>query len=203
MSVQKEHHGVVVDYGNPAVTKGISVFDPEFDSLFAYEGDDLGVRYTPEATKFRLWAPTASEAKVLLYPVWRCTFAEEMDILAMKAGRTLTLEGDYKGIGYNYKVKIGEQWNEGVDPYATAVGINGDRGAIVDMEATNPERWTEDRPPLASPVDAVIYELHLRDLSIHPKSGISHRGKYLGLAEEGTRGRNRSRPDLIISAALG
>lgn len=189
MSVQKEHHGVVVDYGNPAVTKGISVFDPEFDSLFAYEGDDLGVRYTPEATKFRLWAPTASEAKVLLYPVWRCTFAEEMDMARDEGGTwTLTLEGDYKGIGYNYKVKIGEQWNEGVDPYATAVGINGERGAIVDMEATNPERWTEDRPPLASPVDAVIYELHLRDLSIHPKSGISHRGKYLGLAEEGTRG---------------
>lgn len=151
MSVQKEHHGVVVDYGNPAVTKGISVFDPEFDSLFAYEGDDLGVRYTPEATKFRLWAPTASEAKVLLYPVWRCTFAEEMDMTRDEGGTwTLTLEGDYKGIGYNYKVKIGGQWNEGVDPYATAVGINGDRGAIVDMEATNPERWTEDRPPLAS-----------------------------------------------------
>lgn len=188
MSVQKEHD-VVIDYGDPAVTGGVSVFDARFDELFAYDGDDLGVRYTPEETKFRLWAPTASEAKVLLYPVWACTFAEEMDMHRdVKGTWTLRLEGDYKGIGYIFKVKVGEQWNEAVDPYAAAVGINGDRGAIIDLQATNPGHWTDDKPPLASPVDAIIYELHLRDLSIHPGSGIAHPGKYLGLAEEGTKG---------------
>ena len=188
MSVQKEHH-VVVDYGDPAVTNGVSVFDARFDELFAYDGDDLGVRYTPEETKFRLWAPSASEAKVLLYPVWDFMFAEEMEMTRDVQGTwTLQLEGDYKGIGYKYKVKVGEQWNEAVDPYAAAVGINGDRGAIIDLQAANPNRWTEDRPPLDSPIDAVIYELHLRDLSIHPSGGITHAGKYLGLAEEGTRG---------------
>ncbi|MFU1798709.1 type I pullulanase [Paenibacillus azoreducens] len=188
MSVQKEHR-VVVDYGEPAVTNGISVFDPEFDSHFAYEGDDLGVHYTPEATTFRLWAPTASEAKVLLYPDWMSTFAEEMEMKRDQGGTwTFHLEGDNKGIGYTYKVKVGEQWNEAVDPYAKAVGVNGDRGAIVDLAETNPDYWTDDKPSLESPVDAVIYELHLRDLSIHPSSGVSHPGKFIGLAEEGTKG---------------
>ncbi|MWV44633.1 type I pullulanase [Paenibacillus sp. HJL G12] len=188
MAVQKEHD-VVVDYGDPATTNGISVFDADFDFFYAYDGDDLGVRYTPEETKFRVWAPTATEVKVLLYPVWACTFAEEMEMVRDTQGTwVLRIEGDYKGIGYKYKVKIGEQWNEAVDPYAVAVGINGDRGAIVDLSATDPSHWIPDKPLLASPVDAVIYELHLRDLSIHPSSGISHPGKYLGLAEEGTKG---------------
>jgi type I pullulanase len=188
LSVQKEHH-VVVDYGDPAITNGISVFDAEFDLHFAYEGEDLGVRYTPEETRFRLWAPTASEVKVLLYPDWTSTFVEELHMTRDVGGTwTLCHEGDYKGISYTYKVKIGEQWNEAVDPYAKAVGVNGDRGAIVDLAETNPNRLTENKPPLESPVDAVIYELHLRDLSIHPYSGISYPGKYLGLTEEGTKG---------------
>lgn len=187
MAVQKEHD-VVIDYGDPAVTNGVSVFDAEFDELFAYDGDDLGVRYAPEETRFRLWAPTASEAKVVLYPVRAYTFAEEMEMTRDVGGTwILHLEGDYKGIGYKYKVKVGEQWNEAVDPYAAAVGINGDRGAILDFSATDPSHWTKDKPPLHSPVDSVIYELHVRDLSIHPGSGISHPGKYLGLAEEGTK----------------
>ncbi|MCJ8014340.1 type I pullulanase [Paenibacillus sp. KQZ6P-2] len=187
MAVQKEHD-VVVDYGDPAVTNGVSVFDAAFDESFAYDGDDLGVCYTPVETKFRLWAPTASEARLLLYPAMACTLAEELEMIRDVGGTwALRMEGDFKGFGYKYKVRIGGQWNEAVDPYAAAVGINGDCGAIVDLSA-NPDHWTEEKPALDSPVDAVIYELHLRDLSIHPGSGISHPGKYLGLAEEGTKG---------------
>src|SRR5690606_41380444 len=87
------------------------------------------------------------------------------------------------------RVTVGGRTNEAVDPYAKAVGVNGERGMVIDLSRTNPEGWEElVKPPFQHPVDAVIYELHVRDLSMHPASGITHKGKFLGLTERGTRG---------------
>ncbi|MBT2289883.1 type I pullulanase [Paenibacillus albidus] len=188
MSVQREMKEPV-HYGDLASTNGISVFDHEFDDLFSYDGTDLGLTYRPGYSEFCLWAPTSQEAELVLYDSWQGEAAQRLPMNREVRGTwRLTVRGDLAGKFYTYRVRIGEQWNEAVDPYARAVGINGDRGAILDMEKTNPQRWTTDKPPFGDPVDAVIYELHLRDLSIHPQSGIVHKGQYLGLAEEGTRG---------------
>lgn len=204
MSVQKEYHGTI-DYGDLTVTDGISVFDPAFDERFVYDGDDLGVGYSPERTRFRLWAPTASEAKVVLYETWDGTAVNELPMQRdVKGTWTLTVEEDCRGLLYTYRVKIGQQWNEAVDPYAKAVGVNGEKAAILDLRSTDPQGWEQDvRPPLASPVDAVIYELHLRDLSIHPHSGIRQKSKFLGLTEEGTRGPEGIPTGLDHIAGLG
>ncbi|MBQ8308145.1 MAG: type I pullulanase, partial [Alistipes sp.] len=89
---------------------------------------------------------------------------------------------------YTFAVRVGEEWLPecaGID--AKAVGVNGGRGAILDLATTDPEGWAEDqRPPLRSLSDVVIYEMHHRDFSIDPSSGIEHRGKFLALTEEGT-----------------
>lgn len=204
LSVQKEFHGTI-DYGDVAVTGGISVFDAKFDELYVYDGDDLGAVYTPEQTRFRLWAPTASEAKVILYETEDGTPVNELPMKRDVQGTwTLTVPEDCGGLFYTYRVKVGEQWNEAVDPYAKAVGVNGKKAAILDLRSTNPEGWENDqKPPLASPTDAVIYELHVRDLSIHPRSGIREKGKFLGLTEEGTRGPNGIPTGLDHIAGLG
>ena len=70
---------------------------------------------------------------------------------------------------------------------AHAVGVNGKRAAIIDMRETDPEGWEEDqRPPLASPADVIIYEVHHRDFSVDPSSGIKNKGKFLAMTETGT-----------------
>ena len=86
-------------------------------------------------------------------------------------------------------VKRDTFWNdETPDPYAIAVGVNGLRAMVVDLSKTNPDGWENDRrPPLRGYHDIVLYELHLRDFSIHPSSGIKHKGKYLSLTETGTK----------------
>jgi pullulanase len=69
-----------------------------------------------------------------------------------------------------------------------AVGVNGKRGAVVNLKETNPDGWENDQSPvLNNPVDAVIYELHVRDASIDVSSGIRYKGKFLGLTETGTK----------------
>lgn len=70
MSVQGERDEPIY-YGDPAVTGGVSVFVDGFDDLFSYEGDDLGLSYTPERSAFRLWAPTSQEAQLVLYDSWQ------------------------------------------------------------------------------------------------------------------------------------
>ncbi|ASA25264.1 type I pullulanase [Paenibacillus donghaensis] len=203
MSVQREMKERI-DYGDPAATGGISVFAEDFDLMFSYGGDDLGLTYTAARSSFCLWAPTSLQAEVLLYDTWDGEAVHRLPMARDVRGTwRLSVEGDLEGKFYTYRVRIGDQWNEAVDPYARAVGVNGDRGAILDLRKTDPLRWTEDKPPFAHPVDAVIYELHLRDLSVHPASGITHKGQYLGLAESGTRGPGGLATGLDHIAALG
>lgn len=162
----------------------------EFDHLFYYDGNDLGNIYTPQETKFRLWAPTASEAKLVTYKKWNDEKGTEISMDQGEKGTwTVKLTGDQKGLFYTYKVKIGDKWTEAVDPYVRAASVNGDKGAVVDLKETNPKNWKGNKKPkFKNPEDAIIYELQVRDLSIQPESGIKNKGKYLGVTEKGTRG---------------
>lgn len=91
-----------------------------------------------------------------------------------------TVKGNLAGMFYTFDIGKGEC----PGTFAKAVGVNGNRAAILNMADTNPEGWADDRrPALASPADQVIYELHMRDFSISPTSGMKHQGKYLALTE--------------------
>jgi pullulanase len=102
------------------------------------------------------------------------------------------VSGDLNGTYYTYQVRTENGWLEKTPGiYAQAVGVNGQRAMVIDMATTNPENWQKDKgPQLNSPNDAIIYELHVRDLSIHSESGIKDKGKFLGLAETGTKATN-------------
>jgi pullulanase len=156
-----------------------------------YNGDDLGVRYTPEATYFRIWAPRAEEVIVRIFDQGHeGNLLEAFSMGKDKRGTwKLQLKGDWVNRYYTIQARIDSRWmNEVPDPYARAVGVNGNRGMIVDLAATNPPGWDETpRPPLNSFADMVIWEIHMRDFSIHPSSGSSYPGKYLAFTERGTR----------------
>ena len=91
-----------------------------------------------------------------------------------------TVKGDLKGKFYTFDIGKGET----LGVFAKAVGVNGMRGAIVDMTETNPQGWENDqRPVIQSPADLVIYEMHWRDFSIDASSGLKNKGKFLALTE--------------------
>ncbi len=159
------------------------------DGNYYYDGDDLGVTYSQEQTKFRLWAPTATKVKLLIYDDDHSPTYER--IVKMEKNRNGTwlfiFAGDLAGKYYKYRVYIDDYVNETVGPYARAVGENSERGLILDMSLTNPWGWEYDRRvELEHRVDAVIYELHVRDFSISPYSGIKEKGKFLGFTERET-----------------
>ena len=92
---------------------------------------------------------------------------------------TLTLKRNLQGKFYTFDIGHGE--TPGV--FATAVGVNGKRAAIIDRATTNPAGWAQDKhPALISPADQVIYELHVRDFT-HKMPNNAHPDKFLGVAD--------------------
>ena len=148
------------------------------------------MEYTPLATKFFLWSPTAEEVRLMLYDAGEGGHAYET--VKMELGENGTwmtsVDKDLLGKYYAFNVKINDKW-QGDTPgiNAHAVGVNGKRAAIIDWKTTNPEGWENDRrPSLKSPADMIIYEMHHRDFSVDSTSGIKNKGKYLALTEHGT-----------------
>ena len=89
---------------------------------------------------------------------------------------------DLKNKYYTFQVQQDGKWlAEAPDIYAKAVGVNGHRGMVVDLNSTDPKGWKKDKSPkFKKATDAVIYELHIRDISVDPNSGIKNKGKFLG-----------------------
>ena len=161
-----------------------------FTDYPTYPEANLWTAYTPQSTIFKLWSPVAEEVALNLYAsgdgdnlLERTALAETEEGLW-----TLAINKDLQGIYYTYQVKVEGEWlAETPGIYATAVGVNGKRAMVLDMAATDPENWTQDKgPAVASPNEVVLYEAHVRDLTISKNSGSSKPGKFLGLVEAGT-----------------
>ncbi|WJH28078.1 type I pullulanase [Paenibacillus sp. CC-CFT742] len=168
-----------------------------------YEGKDLGVTIGAQFCQFKVWAPDAVQMHVLLYPASTAELpggeggtgeerAEPKEFLMERQQQgiwQLKLDGEWGGYRYMYRATFkGGLQETAVDPYARAVTMNGEMGVIIRLEETDPQGWSQDvRPELKSPVDAVLYELHVRDFSIHPSSGMGNKGKYLAFTETGLR----------------
>lgn len=155
---------------------------------------DLWLDYSKAATEFKIWSPTAEDVTLRLYKSGNGSIPHsKFDMEIDESGIwKLEINGDMNGTYYTYQIKLGGQWlKETPGIYAKAVGVNGKRAMVLDMESTNPKDWDIDSgPKINTPNEAVIYELHVRDMTVHPQSGSSMPGKYLGLLENNTKGPN-------------
>ena len=139
------------------------------------------VSYSPKQTTFKLNAPKKPTLRI--YEAGRGGKVEKKIKMKQTSKNVweTTISGDLKGKFYTFDIGRGE--TPGV--FAKAVGINGKRGAIVDMQTTNPSGWNNDRRlTLRSPADLIIYEMHHRDFSIDASSGLVNKGKFLALTEQ-------------------
>ena len=146
-----------------------------FNDELVYDGNDLGAVYTKEKTTFRIWTPAAGKVSLNLYEQGDGDNLIETIPMTADVKGTWVCEktGDLNGVYYTYSVQIGNKVNEVVDLYARSAGVNGNRGEILDLQATDPDGFDADvRPAFNNATDAVIYEVHIRDLSSDASSGI-------------------------------
>ena len=189
------------------LTLGISVFynTQQFKDNYTYYGDDLGVTFNKTKTKttFKLWAPVSTNVILNIYDYGTefQSFEEPAQALPSKRYQmrheqqgvwSITIPAYLHGKYFTYTVTNGTLTNEVVDPYAKACGVNGKRGMIVDFDVINEEiGWDEVSWPnknLNSNTDAIVYEAHVRDMTISETSGVTReeKGTFLGLSRKGT-----------------
>lgn len=164
--------------------------DAVYQSWPTYAGVDLELTVDNGGTHWRLWSPAADAARVLIYPTDRNSAA--VDTIEMTRGENGTWVANRSeklyGRFYTFAVNVNGKWlAETPGVWAKAVGTNGERAAIIDFSTTDPEGWANDKGPKVSHInDAVIYEMHHRDFSVHPSSGIVNKGKFIALTEPST-----------------
>ena len=165
--------------------------DEQYLSWPAYSGDDLELKVDAAGTHFTLWSPKADAAEVRIYDTDRNT--PPVETLQMKRSEQgtwrVSVPQQLYGKFYTFVVTVdGKQLDETPGIWAKAAGTNGHRAAIIDFAKTNPEGWSTDKGPHTPNItDAVIYEMHHRDFSMHPSSGIVNKGKFLALTEPATK----------------
>ena len=142
--------------------------------------------YSPSKTQFAFWSNVAEQMEVLLY---EDAVSDQYSAVSLKKGAndfwTATVKGDLAGKFYTVRSFQNGEWApEAPGIFAKAVSINGQRAAILDLAATNPEGWNTDvRPAMPDMTDIVVYETHVRDYTMD-NPAIEHKGKFLGMAEQ-------------------
>ena len=179
---------VEIDGYGEAAAVPTSLFDsPEFVEEYTYSGDDLGAVIHGNTTAFKVWAPTASAVVLNLFEAG--DGGEAFETVPMVRGEKGVWSTECtcgSGTYYTYSVTTALGTLEAVDPYARAVGVNGNRGMVVDLSLTDPEGFRSSAydSGLSSYQDAVIWEVHVRDFS-NRLAGSAWPGKYLAFTETG------------------
>lgn len=157
---------------------------------YTYSGSDLGNTFSPNGTKFRVWAPTALDVQLLLYNTENGPLTRQVPMQQSERGTWfIEVQENLENWYYLYQITRHDGTQTAVDPYVRAIAVNATRGMIIDLKKTNPTDWENDQyQPLTHPVDAIIYEVHVRDFSIDSNSGMTHKGQYLAFTERDTRG---------------
>lgn len=172
-------------------TNANNSMESNYASLPSYDGDDLELLVNNTGTHFKLWSPQSSAVRVLIYETDRNSNA--IDTLEMTKAEHGTWEASVSdklyGKFYTFQINHNGKWlDETPGVWAKATGTNGQRAAIIDFSTTNPVGWENDCGPIVRNInDAIIYEMHHRDFSVHPSSGIVNKGKFIALTEKGTR----------------
>lgn len=154
--------------------------------------DTLGALYSPTGTTFRIWSPDRSDVKLYLGGTngsggQLYTLAKRSNFNGYTDIYEITVPGDHLLKEYQFRIN-------GVpvrDPYGSMVKPGTNWNIVMNMNApqTIPANNATPRPPLEHRVDSVIYEVHVRDFTIHESSGVdpAKRGKFLGMVQTGTR----------------
>lgn len=211
-------HNAYALYGSNACTEGVFAESSTgskssytkaceaIDKEYTYTGHDLGATYTPEATTFKVWAPTATEVYLNLFSTSSDEEPGAEDLGSYELTKlvdgekwtgvwTITIEGDQKNVHYTYTITATKPTGTQTitkqiqDIYSVAAGVNGKRSMVCDLDSTDPEDWQKDSHVFVDETtDSLVWELNIKCFSYGSVSGVSeaNQGKYLAFTESGT-----------------
>jgi len=160
-----------------------------------YSAKKLGAFVENGTTCFRLFAPQAFEVSLVVKKtVDEKNYKEYLMTKDADGVWEVVLSGELYGKFYGFKVLNSKKVKKTdvlcLDPYAHAVAsynsYMGERLGIVVKE--DDFDWENDEWIQRDWRDLIIYEMHIKDQTSHPSSGVGKGGTYLGLTEKGKPG---------------
>jgi pullulanase-type alpha-1,6-glucosidase len=151
------------------------------DDLYTYDGD-LGVIFNGSVPTIRVWAPTARSVRLHVFddPGNAGTASAIVDMSPGDAGTwSATGDASWNRKYYLFEVEVfvrstGQvEHNLVTDPYTLSLSMNSQRSQIVNLGDNDlkPKNWSKlKKPKLRAPEDIALYELHVRDFSMHDDS---------------------------------
>ncbi len=165
------------------------------DKQYNYSGEDLGSRYSKTATSFKVWSPVSSSAELFIFDDATSGPDQIIDMKRDQHGVwSANVNGDLNGHFYQYRFKSYLETRVTADINSYAASLDGKRSMVVDLSKTNPANFTRPKSSSRPMTESILYEMHIRDFTVDPSSGVkpAWRGKYLGVAQTGTTVPNSS-----------
>ena len=152
--------------------------------MSVYASLGFGNRYSKEATSFKVYAKNCNQLEVCIYTDEN-THRLQMHPMHLTGDCIweTTIQGDLKGKFYMYRLTRGIECYLAQDPFAVASSVNSRRSAIVELSDAVVAGFDEDTYVKVKPQEAILYETHIRDMTMDPSLGLAHPGKYLGIGE--------------------
>ena len=157
-----------------------------------YKENDLGMTFDADIYTFKVWSPLAKKVFLNIYKtgnIEEASLVKQVPMSLIDNVWVVELPEDLDGLFYTYQFEHQDYETEAPDLYSKAIGINGNRSAIIHLNETNPDGWDKDEHVMQKNItDAMIWEVHIEDFSSDAASGIrpEYQGKYLAFTEENT-----------------
>jgi pullulanase len=175
---------IIESFGSTPVDMTQALYFDTFDTVYTYTGNDLGATYTPRQTTFKLWAPLASNVNLKLILANGGKRFAEMN-RTEHGVYEVTIEEDLEKALYRYEITNHGLTQQVIDPYGKGSSRNATYSVVVNFDRFQTEMYDRALPPFNYYTEAIIYEAHVRDLTADPTTSIEHKGRFLGMIEEG------------------
>ncbi len=157
------------------------------DQLVSY-----GAFIKSDGVEFKLYAPKSDQVFLVIFDSPEDSSGTEFPMTRDANGDwNFTLSNASYGTLYGYRLE-GLANDSSViiaDPYSkAAVTQNSYRHIAKSLIINTDYDWENDKWIKINPRDLIIYEMHLRDMTVHPTSGSSAPGTYKGLVDKNQRG---------------
>lgn len=182
----KNYRLLVGDLSFTNIDLSDAVYFSDFDDRYFYNGDDLGSNYHKDYTEFVMWAPLASTVCVKLFGPHEEFIYQELK-REDKGIYRLKVKGDLLNYKYRYVINNYGVVTEAKDLYAKEVSLNSEYSVIIDTEALLKIPNVQPKTVINQPVDAIIYETHIRDLNEGNFNDTVNKSKFAGFMETGRK----------------
>jgi len=178
---------VIEGIGSLPIDVGSALTFETFQQDYTYEGDDLGYRYLPKATTFKVWAPLASDVTLILYDDKHQPTAKFFMLRQPKGVYAITVPGNLHTKKYRYGITNSGIYHEVIDLYGPSLSRNSEYSVVLDFSLFTMPMHDKSLPSFSDYRDAIIYEAHVRDLTRDPLIKAAYPGTFLAAATPGLK----------------